>query len=72
MDPTVSVHQISCKSQKKRDRDTGNDYTSIQERKHEPYTGSRNSMRPKKARQVKSNVKSMLIIFFFTSRGLVT
>jgi hypothetical protein len=33
-------------------------------RKHEPYTESPNPPRPKMARQVKSKVKSMLIIFF--------
>jgi hypothetical protein len=33
-------------------------------RKHEPYTKSPNSPRSKKARQVKSKAKSMLIIFF--------
>jgi hypothetical protein len=42
--------------------DPGNDYTSAQERKHEPYTESLNSPRSKKARQVKSNVKSMFVI----------
>jgi hypothetical protein len=33
-------------------------------RKHEPYPESPNSPRPKKARQLKSEVKSMIIIFF--------
>jgi hypothetical protein len=33
-------------------------------RKHEPYTESPILPRPKKARQVKDKVKSMLIIFF--------
>jgi hypothetical protein len=42
----------------------GNDYTSVRERKHEPYTESPNSPRQKKARQLKSKVKSMFIIFF--------
>jgi hypothetical protein len=46
------------------DGDPGNDLTSIQGRKHEPYTESRNSSRPKKAKRVESKVKSMLIILF--------
>jgi hypothetical protein len=33
-------------------------------RNHEPYMESPNSLRLKKARQVKSKVKIMLIIFF--------
>jgi hypothetical protein len=33
-------------------------------KKHEPYTGSPNSSRPKRSRQAKSKVKCMLIIFF--------
>jgi hypothetical protein len=37
---------------------------------HEPYTENPNSLRPKKARLVKSKVKSMLIIFFYI-RGIV-
>jgi hypothetical protein len=39
-------------------------------RKHELYTGSPKSPRLKKARQVKSKVKSMLIIFF-DMKGIV-
>jgi hypothetical protein len=39
-------------------------------RKHEPYMRSPNSPRPKKARHVKSKVKSMFIIFF-DIRGIV-
>jgi hypothetical protein len=39
-------------------------------RKHEPYTDSPNSPSPKKARQLKNKVKSMLIIFFYIS-GIV-
>jgi hypothetical protein len=38
MDPTMEQHQILCKSQKKSDRDPGNVETSVQGRKHEPYT----------------------------------
>jgi hypothetical protein len=34
------------------------------ERKHEPYTESPNSLRPKKARWGKSKIRSMLFIFF--------
>jgi hypothetical protein len=56
---------------KNRDGDPGNDYTSTRGRKHEPYTGSTNSTRPKMVRQVKSKVKSMLIIFFGI-KGLLT
>jgi hypothetical protein len=42
-----------------------NDLTSVQGRKNEPYIKKNpNLPRPKKARQVKSKVKSMLIIFF--------
>jgi hypothetical protein len=40
------------------------DYTCIRERKQKPHTESPNSRRPKEARQVKSEVKSVLIIFF--------
>jgi hypothetical protein len=57
MDPTKEYHQIFCIYREICDRDPG---------KHEPYTGSPNSPSPKKARQVKSKVKSMLIIFFDT------
>jgi hypothetical protein len=69
MDPTKDKHKILCKSQKKCDGDPDNYKTSIRERKHEPYTGSQNSFRLKKARQVKSKVKSMLIIF--CNKGIV-
>jgi hypothetical protein len=42
MDQTASVHQILCKSRKKKcDVDYGTDYTSVQERNHELYTGVR-------------------------------
>jgi hypothetical protein len=37
---------------------------SVWGRKHEPYTESPNSPRPKNAGQVKSKVKIILIIFF--------
>jgi hypothetical protein len=36
----------------------------MRQTKHERYTEGPNSPRPEKARQVKSKVKSMLIIFF--------
>jgi hypothetical protein len=64
MNPTKEHHQILCNSRKECDEDPGSDQTSVQARKHKPYTESRNSPRPKKARQVKNKVKSMLIIFF--------
>jgi hypothetical protein len=44
--------------------DPGNDQTSIQGRKNEPYTESPNSLRPRKASQVKIIAKSMLFILF--------
>jgi hypothetical protein len=69
MDLTKDEHKILRKSQKKCDRDPDNYQTSIQGRKHEPYTESQNSFRLKKARQVKSKVKSMLIILF--NNGIV-
>jgi hypothetical protein len=68
MDPTVSVHQILCRSRKKCNRDPGNNQKIVEGRKHEPYTGSPNSPRSKKARQVKSQVTSMVIIFFDIKR----
>jgi hypothetical protein len=64
MDPTNEQHQILCKSQKTCKGDPGNDWTSVRGRKHEPYIDSLNSPRPKRARQVKSKVSIMLIIFF--------
>jgi hypothetical protein len=45
------------------DGNSGNDWRSVQGRMHEPYTESPNSPRPKKTRQMKRKVKSMLIIF---------
>jgi hypothetical protein len=63
IDLTACVHQILFKSQKY-DWDPGNDYTSIQGRKHEPYTESPKSLTLKEARQVKSRVKGTLIILF--------
>jgi hypothetical protein len=53
-----------CKCQKKCDGDPGNDQTSVWETKHEPYTESQNSPRPKKSATDEGKVKSMLIIFF--------
>jgi hypothetical protein len=64
MDPTKEQHNILCKSREKCDGDFGNNRTSVWGKKHEPFTESPNSPRLKKARQVKSKVKSMLIIFF--------
>jgi hypothetical protein len=58
MDPTKEQHQILYKSRKKCDRDPGIDYTSVRGRKHKTYMES-----PNLPRQVKSKVKSMLIIF---------
>jgi hypothetical protein len=52
MDPTKEQRQILC-----------DDYTSIHGRKHEPYMKSKLTETEKKARQVKSKVKSMHIIF---------
>jgi hypothetical protein len=40
MNPVVRMHQSLFKSQKKYDGDPGIDYTSIWERKVEPYTGA--------------------------------
>jgi hypothetical protein len=57
-----------CKSQKKYNRDSCNDQTNVQGGKHEPYTESPNSMRPKMVRQVENKVKSMLTIFFGIKR----
>jgi hypothetical protein len=48
-----------CKFLKKFNGDPG-----VQGRKHELYTESPNSQRPKMVRQVKTKVKSMLITFF--------
>jgi hypothetical protein len=64
MDSTKEQRHILYNSRKKCDGDPGNDLTSVRGRKHEPYTESPNSPRTKKARQVKSKIKSMLIIFF--------
>jgi hypothetical protein len=55
------VHISGEKNEK--EKDPGNK-TSVRGRKHEPYTVCPNSPRPKKARQVKSQTKSMFIIFF--------
>jgi hypothetical protein len=70
MNPTKEQHQILRKSWEKCNGDTYNNYTSIRGRKHELYTKNPNSMRPKKARQVKSKVKSMLITFL-NIKGIV-
>jgi hypothetical protein len=67
-DPTKEQHQILCKSRKKCDGDASNDQTSVRRRKPEPYTERQNFPRPKKVRQAKSKVKSMLIIFFDIKR----
>jgi hypothetical protein len=64
MDPMKEQHQMLCRCWKKCDRDPGNDETIVWERKHELYKESPNSPKLKKARRVKSEVKSMLIIFF--------
>jgi hypothetical protein len=66
MDPTKEQHPILCISRKKFDKNPGNDYTSVQGRNHELYKENSNSSRQKRARRVKSKVKSMLIIFFET------
>jgi hypothetical protein len=50
MDPIASAHQILCKSQKKCDGDPLSDRINVRGRKHEPYTESTNSPRPKMAR----------------------
>jgi hypothetical protein len=60
----ASVHQILCISKEKCKGDPGNDYTNIPGRKCEPYTGSPNSLGLKKTRQVKTEVNSLLAIFF--------
>jgi hypothetical protein len=61
---TKEQHQMLCKSQKMCDRVPGNDQTSVWGRKREPYTDVWMAClvqgRPKKARQVRSKVKSML------------
>jgi hypothetical protein len=68
MGPIKEQHTIFCKSQKKCDGFPSNDLTSIQGRKHEPYTGVLMTCsvqgRLRVVRQVKSKVKSMLILFF--------
>jgi hypothetical protein len=64
MDRRKEQCHILWKSRKKCDEDPGIDLTSVRGRKHEPYMESPNSPRPKKVRQVKNKVKSMLIIFF--------
>jgi hypothetical protein len=46
------------------DGDPGIDYIRIRTRKQEPYNVSLNSPISKKARQMRSKVTSMLIIFF--------
>jgi hypothetical protein len=51
------------------DRDSYNDETSVWGRMHEAYTESSNSLSPRKSRQVKIKVKSMLI--FFDIKGIV-
>jgi hypothetical protein len=61
---TTERLQILCTSRKKCDEDPDNDYTSVLGRMHEPYMESPNSPTQKKARQVTSKVRSMLIIFF--------
>jgi hypothetical protein len=56
MDSTKGKYHILCKSRKIA--------TETLAMIGEPRTGSLDSQRPKEARQVKSKVKSMLIIFF--------
>jgi hypothetical protein len=70
MDPTKGPSNFVQISGKRCGGDSANDFTSFRGRKYEPYTESPNSPRPKKARQVKSKVKSRLIIFF-DIRGIV-
>jgi hypothetical protein len=65
MDPTKKQHQILCRSWKKWDGDPGNDWTSVRGRQHEAYRESSNSLRQRKARQVKS-----MLLFSLTSREL--
>jgi hypothetical protein len=63
MDPTKEQPQILCKSQRRSDRDSGNENLVLGE-ENEPYMERLNSQTLKKARQVRSKIKSMLIIFF--------
>jgi hypothetical protein len=63
MDRTKEQHQLLCKSRRECDEGPGNDWTSFQGRKHEPYTERPKSPRPKEVKQVKRKVKSILITF---------
>jgi hypothetical protein len=70
MNPMANMHHILCKSWKRCNGDPGNDYTSLQGRRHEPYMGVRMAclvwgrLGKKRARQVNSKVRRMLVIFF--------
>jgi hypothetical protein len=57
-------------SWEKCDRSPDSDWTRVRGRKHEQYTESLNSPRPKKARQVKNKVKS-IAHHFFDIKGIV-
>jgi hypothetical protein len=63
MNLIMELHQI-CENLGKSVTETLAMIRQVLERKHEPYTESPNSQRPKKARQEKSKGKRMLIIFF--------
>jgi hypothetical protein len=64
MDPTKKQHQNFVQISVKLSQRPWQWISSVGERKHEPYPEGPNSPRPKKARQVKSKVKNVLIIFF--------
>jgi hypothetical protein len=58
MDPTKEEHPIVCRSREMCNGDHSNDCTRVWGRKHEPCTESPNWPRPKKAKQLKSKVRS--------------
>jgi hypothetical protein len=64
MDPTKEQHKMLSKFWKRCDGNPDNDNTSVRGKKPETYTERPKSPRPKKARHVKSKVKSMVIILF--------
>jgi hypothetical protein len=63
MGPTKEQHQICTNLGKSVTETMTVIRETFRERKHELYTESPNSPRPKRSRQVKNKVKGMLIIF---------
>jgi hypothetical protein len=69
-DPTKE-HQILRSSRKRGAGDPGNDQTSVRERKHEQYTESPDSLRPKRQGRWRRESRACSSLSL-TSRGLLT